>query len=117
MGSRKKWTLYYDGQCSMCSTSARLAGGPILGEGTEARPYQDLSEPPHGLTHDDLLRSVWLVSESGKTYEGFHAIRRLALHKPLLWPLTPFLWLPGMGRLGPKLYRWVTRHRPRRTSL
>ena len=107
--SKKKCTVYYDGECRFCTTSVGLLNG---GDNSlEYQPYQEAKQLPAGLTRQDVQSEVWLVMPDGRKYGGFHAVRRLAWHKPWLWPLALLLWLPGMSWLGPKIYRWVARNR------
>jgi hypothetical protein len=44
-------------------------------------------------------------------YHGFAALRWLAWRLPLLWPVLPLLYLPGVPALGQRLYLWVARNR------
>ena len=71
------------------------------------RTYQSLAEPPDGLTWDDLDRAAYLHAEDGRLFEGYYAFRALTVRMPLLMPLAPLAWLPGMGALGSRAYRWV----------
>jgi len=47
------------------------------------------------------------VLERGRVCRGFDAYRRIALVLPLGWLVAPFLWLPGMASLGPRVYARV----------
>ncbi|MCI0830197.1 MAG: DUF393 domain-containing protein, partial [Chloroflexi bacterium] len=76
-------------------------------------PYQSLYAPPPGLTWDDLKRSAYLVGRKGRYYEGFYAFRMLIVRLPLLAPLAPVFWLPGISIIGAAAYRWVARNRYR----
>lgn len=54
-----------------------------------------------------------LTPDGTRLLSGFAALRWLAWRLPLLWPLAPFLYLPGMATLGQRLYLWVARNRLR----
>ncbi len=106
-------TLYYDSECRLCVGFVwrlRLLDGAAA---VRYEAFQELETPPLGLTWRDLESAAFLVSNTGKTYKGFWALRMLALKIPALRPLIPLLWLPGAGFLGSALYRWIASHRYR----
>ncbi|MBM3924582.1 MAG: DUF393 domain-containing protein [SAR202 cluster bacterium] len=110
---KKKPAVYYDGECKFCAASVGLVKGRQEDESMEYRPSQGIEQLPAGLTRQDVHRQLWLVLPDGRKYGGFHAVRRLAWRRPWFWPLAALLWLPGMGWLGPVVYRWVARNRYR----
>jgi predicted DCC family thiol-disulfide oxidoreductase YuxK len=59
----------------------------------------------------DLLREMHVQTHDGKILIGFPAFRRMSRELPLLMPLYPLLWLPGMNRLGGSVYAWIAAHR------
>lgn len=66
---------------------------------------------PEGLSWDDLKRAAFLRTGNGRLYEGFYAFRMLSLRIIPLMPLTLVMWLPGAGKVGSAVYRWVARNR------
>ncbi len=72
---------------------------------------QSLEEPPGGLSWEDLDSAIYLERGQGRFYRGFYAFRMLAAGLPLLAPLLPLLWLPGIRFLGEALYARVARNR------
>jgi predicted DCC family thiol-disulfide oxidoreductase YuxK len=42
---------------------------------------------------------------------GFRAFRWTALRLPLLWPLIPILYLPGITLVGDRIYSWIAARR------
>jgi predicted DCC family thiol-disulfide oxidoreductase YuxK len=59
-----------------------------------------------------LLEEMHLLTpEGGRVYHGFAAFRWMAWRLPALWPLLPLLYIPGIGRLGQRVYLWVARNR------
>ena len=121
------WTFYYDGDCGFCTLSVRiLATADFFGR-VKWTAFQELPEPPQGLTWEDLdaaaylevAPSVSLPSGTGRQarlYRGYYAIRMLTLRLPPLFPLVPLLWLPGVNRLGEAAYAWVAANRYRISS-
>jgi hypothetical protein len=67
-------------------------------------------EPP--LEPNRLLEEMHLLTPDGRgILHGFGAFRWMAWRLPPLWPLLPFLYLPGMTSVGQRAYLWVARNR------
>lgn len=112
--TRAKALMLYDGQCALCLKGvAQLKRLDWLGvlSYADARDRANLpADPP--LNPDRLLEEMHLLTADGHgVYHGFGAFRWLAWRLPLLWPLAPFLYLPGVPTLGQRLYLWVARNR------
>ena len=105
--------FYYDDACGLCAVLVRALRPVDLFGRVSWTPYSALKRPPQSRTWEDLDREACLENTDGRVHSGFDGIRRLALRLPPLLPLAPLLWLPGMGRLGPVLYRWVAKNRRR----
>jgi predicted DCC family thiol-disulfide oxidoreductase YuxK len=107
--------LLYDGDCALCRKGvARLRTLDWLG----VLRYADARDPSRVPVIDPPLVPARLLEEmhllpakGGRVYHGFAAFRWLAWRLPLLWPLAPFLYLPGVPALGQRLYLWVARNR------
>jgi predicted DCC family thiol-disulfide oxidoreductase YuxK len=107
--------VLYDGRCPLCKKSVailkRLDWLHRL-RFIDARDVANLPayEPP--LNPDRLLEEMHLLTPDGRNvYHGFGAFRWLAWRLPLLWPVAPFLYIPGVPVLGQKVYLWVARNR------
>ena len=109
----RRWVLYYDGECAMCEAARRWLSRLDSRRRIEWKAYQSLERPPYGLSWSDLESAAWLDTGSGRPVRGFNAFRTLALRLPLLLPLAPVLWMPGMGRMGDLAYGWMARNRCR----
>ena len=106
--------LIYDAVCRFCASLARWLSRADVFQRVTWTPYQSLEMPPPGLSWVDLERSAYLVGgPKGRHIEGFHAFRMLTVRLPLLIPLAPIFWFPGMGVIGAAVYRWVARNRHR----
>jgi predicted DCC family thiol-disulfide oxidoreductase YuxK len=107
--------LLYDAHCPFCLKSvAVLKRLDWFGRlrYVDARNLANLpaSDPP--LDSDRLLEEMHLLTPDGKhVYHGFAAFRWVAWRLPLLWPIAPFLYIPGLPALGQKAYLWVARNR------
>ena len=109
----RQWVLYYDGECPLCEAAKRWLSRLDVFHRVEWKAYQSLERPPRGLSWSDLESAAWLDTGSGRPVRGFNAFRTLALRLPLLLPVAPALWMPGMGRLGEWAYGLVARNRCR----
>jgi predicted DCC family thiol-disulfide oxidoreductase YuxK len=107
--------LLYDGSCALCqkgvATLQRLDWFGVLSY-ANARERDNLPATDPPLTPERLLQEMHLVTPAGgHVYHGFGAFRWLAWRLPLLWPLAPFLYLPGVPTLGQRVYLCVARNR------
>ncbi len=109
--------LIYDGQCAFCRASVALL--KILDSRDALEPVDLHAREPEirsrvpGLTRESMLAAMQLVTPGGGVHAGYFAFRRAAWAMPALWTALPFLYLPGMGSIGPAVYGWVARHRYR----
>jgi predicted DCC family thiol-disulfide oxidoreductase YuxK len=110
-----KAQVLYDGQCPFCRRSVELLKRlDWLGRLSyvDARDGAQLPAGPPSLDSNRLLQEMHVVTpDHGHVHHGFAALRWLAWHLPLLWPVAPLLYLPGVPALGQRLYLWVARNR------
>jgi predicted DCC family thiol-disulfide oxidoreductase YuxK len=112
---RRQAVLLYDGDCALCRKGIDHLQqldwlGVLRYANLRDREQVPVTEPP--LDPARLLEEMHLVpSGGGRIYHGFGAFRWLAWRLPLLAPLAPFLYLPGVPWLGQHLYLWVARNR------
>jgi predicted DCC family thiol-disulfide oxidoreductase YuxK len=111
---RGRAVVLYDGQCAFCRKSVDLLrrldwlGRLAFADG------RDPAQRPAGVALDParLLEEMHVVTADGrKLLHGFGALRWLAWRLPLLWPVAPFFYLPGVLPVGQRLYLWVARNR------
>lgn len=106
--------LLYDGQCGLCIRSVkRLQAMDCFGA---VQPVDFHTVPDVATLHPDLTpercRSrMQLIEPSGRLSEGFLSVRRLSWRLPWLWPLLPFVYLPGAAWVGQRVYDWVATRR------
>jgi predicted DCC family thiol-disulfide oxidoreductase YuxK len=109
---QRPYTFYYDGDCGFCTRVVRLLAAADLRRRVRWRAFQSLEALPGDLTPADFRREAYI--QHGDVLEGgFYSFRRLTLVLPLLWPLAPLAWFPGMHLLGDPAYAWVARNRTR----
>lgn len=105
-------TLVYDGDCGICTSSARLVERLRL-DVDEVVPWQQADLAALGLTVAECLEAVQLV-EDGRVTSGHEAIGRLLLRSRRPWRLPGRFLLSRPGsRLAAPAYRWVARNRHR----
>jgi predicted DCC family thiol-disulfide oxidoreductase YuxK len=112
---RTQALLLFDGDCALCRKGVaqlrRLDWFGVL-RYADARDRAHLPATVPPLDPDRLLEEMHLLpADGGRIYHGFGAFRWLAWRLPLLWPLAPFLYLPGVPTLGQRIYLWVARNR------
>lgn len=107
--------VIYDGDCRICTGQIRrLArwdrGGRLS--------YLSLHDPRvrdryPDLTHDALMKEMYVIDRGGRRHPGALAIRYLSRRLPALWWLAPLLHLPGTRPIWSWLYRQVANRRYR----
>lgn len=107
--------VIFDGQCRICTGQIRrLArwdwGGRLaylsLHDAEVARRWPDL-------THDALMKEMYIVDRQGRRHPGASAVRYLSRRLPTLWWLMPILHFPGTLPLWQWLYRQIANRRYR----
>ncbi len=109
-----KMTVLYDGHCGLCRRSVFIL--TILDNLHRVRftDYHDafaLEAVAPDLALADLERTMHVRAPNGLTWEGFHAFRALTWHLPVLWPLAPILYLPGVPWIGKRVYARIAARR------
>jgi predicted DCC family thiol-disulfide oxidoreductase YuxK len=107
--------VLYDGQCPLCLKSRgilkRLDWFGWL-RYINARDQEHLPPSDAPLDAERLVQEMHVLTPDGRhLYHGFAALRWIAWRLPLLWPVAPFLYIPGVPQLGQRLYLWIARNR------
>jgi predicted DCC family thiol-disulfide oxidoreductase YuxK len=113
---RGRLQVLYDGLCPLCRRTVRLLACIDLFGRLEFLDFQRLDLDEYNrrnmlsLARKDLAEEMYVISR-GKPDRGFYGYRRMALALPVLWPLVPWLFLPGLSSLGAMVYGYVSRNR------
>jgi predicted DCC family thiol-disulfide oxidoreductase YuxK len=111
-GRRARGWVFFDRDCSICTSLARRFRRPLELRGFGLAALQDprvqalLALPP-----EDLLVEMRVATADGKIYGGAEAIVYLARQIWWAWPLYAVAKLPGVPRILDAGYRWFADHR------
>jgi predicted DCC family thiol-disulfide oxidoreductase YuxK len=108
--------VIYDGECRFCRGGVEQLRR--IDVGGKRLSFLSLHDPRivkwyPDLTHDELMRQMYIVDTSGKRHAGADAVRFLSRRLPLLWALAPLLHVPGTASLWRFLYDQVAERRYR----
>lgn len=112
--SAKRSRIIYDGNCGFCRHSLHQLKIMDLFDVFESVDFHALADPT--VLHPQLTRAtvssqLHLLEPDGTLYGGFAALRRMSFSLPMLYPLIPLLYFPGMEIVGPWIYRLVAKNR------
>jgi len=109
--ARRGW-LFFDGDCSFCTSLARWAGRVLGARGYGVAPLQDPRvQELLALPADQLLQEMRVLTAEGRQIGGADALVFLAGEVWWAWPLFALAQVPGMPGLLRRGYRWIARHR------
>lgn len=73
--------------------------------------WEQLESLYPGVRRDACLDEMHVVTTDGVVTAGFDGCRTIAWHLPLLMPLAPLLYAPGVPSVGRAIYCYVATHR------
>jgi len=107
--------LLYDGSCGFCKKSVNVLKKMDLFQVLDYQNIYDWLDAkrslPGGLTNDQVMQRMYLVIDDAETYGGYAVFRRMCWHMPMMFPLIPLIFFPGMGIVGPRVYDLVAKNR------
>jgi predicted DCC family thiol-disulfide oxidoreductase YuxK len=113
----RRMEMVYDGECFLCLRSMTVIDALDWLGFVRLSPFQDADVARRcerlGITPADTRRELHLLLPDGSIRRGFFAFRRMAWAVPALFPLAPFLYLPGAAWIGPRVYRFIADNRRR----
>jgi predicted DCC family thiol-disulfide oxidoreductase YuxK len=106
-------TLVFDGDCSFCSTSARLVRS-MVGPSVRVIPFQRADLASLGLTLEQVEEAVWWVGADGRRARGHWAVAAALQASRGLWrSLGTVLNARAVAPAASRAYAWVARNRHR----
>jgi predicted DCC family thiol-disulfide oxidoreductase YuxK len=110
--------VLYDGHCGLCKKTVKMLKRLDWFKRLHFVNYQDeaaRNRVAPEITYEKLDKSMHIKWDNGKTRHGFPAMRAVTWKLPLLWPVAPFLYLPGIAHLGNAVYKEIAAKRKRCT--
>lgn len=113
MSSSRTVHIIYDGHCGFCIRSLNAIGAlDVRGvlrfhDLHESRTFDEFPN----LRGADVEDAMYAVAEGETPQRGFFAFRRVLWSSPLMWPLLPLFYFPGVSFAGTRVYAWVARNR------
>lgn len=107
-------TVIYDGYCVLCRQTRRITTALDWFHQVEfldIHKWSAVESRYPDLDYEVAMGQVHVVSPAGGLIGGFEGMRLILRHLPLGFPLWLLLQLPGMNWLGPRIYRFIARHR------
>jgi predicted DCC family thiol-disulfide oxidoreductase YuxK len=107
--------VIYDGNCRICTAQiSRLPWWDCQGKLSYLSLHdQEVARRYPDLTHEMLMRDMYVVDRSGRRHRGAAALRDLSLRLRRLWWLAPVLHIPFTLPLWQFLYRQIAARRYR----
>jgi predicted DCC family thiol-disulfide oxidoreductase YuxK len=107
--------LLYDGECAFCRKSVSILRRLDWLQQIQYQNCRDTANLPRSavpLLPEQLLEQMHLVTPDRRhVYRGFAAFRWMAWRLPLLWAIAPLLYIPGVPKVGQRIYLWIARNR------
>ncbi|MBT0567799.1 thiol-disulfide oxidoreductase DCC family protein [Williamsia sp. CHRR-6] len=117
MGSRSAYsttagTLYFDGDCGMCTRAVNVLRRINRTGRLTLTPLQEPGLAHRlGITHQQLMASIWWIGDDGAIASAARAANlAVATATGVRVPLWLYM-IPGVGWTQEKVYAWVATHR------
>jgi predicted DCC family thiol-disulfide oxidoreductase YuxK len=109
------YVVLYDGLCKFCQAGMKKLLALARPGAVHPVSFQEPGAlgPFPGITLDDCMREMYLVTPAGKIYRGFEAAVRALATRPVLGYLAYIYYVPGIRHFLDWLYRRVAAHRYR----
>ncbi|HJZ94621.1 MAG TPA: DUF393 domain-containing protein [Gemmataceae bacterium] len=107
--------VLYDGECPLCCKTVSILKTLDWLNALWFHNCRDAAGIPAHTAHLEPARMLeqmhLLTPDRTGVYPGFRGARWIAGRVPVFWPIYPLLFLPGMARLGQRVYLWIARNR------
>lgn len=111
-GRRARPIFLYDGDCSFCTSCARILGR--IGPDAEILAWQDTDLGQLGIAKEQATDAVQWIQIDGTVRSGHEAIAAILDTAGRIWKITGrMLLLPGISWMAAKIYRLVADNRYR----
>ena len=110
-----KGIVLFDGSCPLCQRSVAMLKKLDWFHALQFQNARDVKNLPAShveLNPKKLLDEMHVLTPDRKRAPaGFRAFRWIAWRLPLLAPLAPLLYIPGVPWLGNRVYLWIAKNR------
>jgi len=106
--------VIYDGRCGFCVRALMVCRTLDVRGGLrfyDANAQMKIHSEFPELRDADFDNAMFAVDLDRSVTRGFFAFRRVLWESPLMWPLLPLFYFPGMRWIGPRVYAWVAKNR------
>jgi predicted DCC family thiol-disulfide oxidoreductase YuxK len=114
---KRRHAFLYDGSCGLCQRTVAVLRRLDLGGRVEfldaLADWPSIHAAHPSLVQEDCIRTMHVVTRDGRVATGFDAYRSIAWSLPLLWPVAPLLYVPGVPAFGRRVYAAVAARRHR----
>lgn len=102
------YVLIYDGHCKFCIANVRWMAAIDQGKVAYLSLHdRQVTERWPNLTHDQLMKQIYLVDDQGNQHGGAAAFRFLSRKLVGLWLLAPLLHIPFSLPLWQCIYKRI----------
>jgi len=110
-----KAIVLYDGDCPLCRKTTSILKRLDWLHQLKFHNCRDTVGIPANSAHLEPARMIAemhvLTPDRKNALSGFRAVRWIAGRVPVMWPIYPLLFIPGMPKLGQRIYLWIARNR------
>jgi predicted DCC family thiol-disulfide oxidoreductase YuxK len=110
-----KAIVLFDGDCPLCRKTTSILKRLDWLRLLRFHNCRDTAGIPTNTAHLEPAHMIAemhvLTPDRKNALSGFRAVRWIAGRVPLMWPLYPLLFIPGMPKLGQRIYLWIARNR------
>lgn len=105
--------VFYDGNCSLCTESARYTTRLDWFGRIQFLSFRDVGVfEAYVLAGNDVENRIYSVAlQTGRTFSGIHTVLQIFRRIPTYWLLVPFVWLSIHVGLGQSVYDWIAKRR------
>ncbi len=104
-------TLYYDGECSWCRTSARRLKRWDWCNRLQMIDYSTLEADARPVDSTVFQSGIPVQTYLGTILIGFPGMRHAIMRTPIGWACGWVLYVPGIANLGQRIYANLARRR------
>lgn len=108
------FALLYDGKCQFCAGSIKKLKVMDIFSAlnyVDLHTINDFGGVHSQLTKEKALSRLHLLMPGDKIYKGFGVFQRLSFLLPMLYPLSPLFYFPGMSFIGEFFYQLAAKNR------